>query len=260
MIRFLKVFEQEGKFMKRLQIGVLAVLAMVLFTAAADAQKRPAKRKAVKQPVSSTSTVAPLEVRTAREKVAIQLENVNRFIDLLGPIAQGIENLERTAREKPLSPAANDKNETNKRNVISAIRNLRDGLSALESEFRTKLALKRYQSSISGITDLAARSEDSAIAGDFIASKDPLRQAARKLADTLNLLPITGVAGSNLTSMNIPVEQSVQYQVIKEPREGDGPSFTIGTFRTKAEADRRAAQEAAKAENSGYRFIVQKVE
>lgn len=246
--------------MRGIKIAVLTVFSAALFAGAADAQKRPAKKKIVKKPaVTTTSTIAPLDVRTAREKVSIQLENVNRFVDVLGPIAQGIEDFDRTSGQQRPSTAAYGKNETNKQKVIAAIRNLRDGLSALESDFRTKPALQRYLRTISGITDLAAESEDSAIAGRFIASKEPLRNAARKLTDTLKVLPFTAGVAQNQTPMNVSDVQAQRYQVIKEPRVGDGPTFIVGTFRTKAEADRRAAQEAAKEENRNYRFLVEKV-
>ena len=162
----------------------MAVIVLALFAGAADAQRR---RTPVKKP--PVATVPPLDVRAAREKVDNQLANVNRFIDVLGPIAQTIEALDEQAKTKPLKKDINDQNEANKQKVIEAIRNLKAGLSTLESEFRTKVALKKYLPSIQGITDLAAQSEDLAIAGKFVASKEPLRNASMKLTDTLAALP-----------------------------------------------------------------------
>lgn len=177
--------------MKHLRYAALAVFALALLAGSAEAQKRTAKKSTTKKSTSTQSTVPPLDVRTAREKVSIQLANVNRFVDVLGPVAQGIETLDRSAGTKPLSPTAADKNEANKEKVIAAIRNLRVGLSLLEADFRTKTALRKYLPTIEGITDLAARSEDSAIAGKFVAAKDPLRDAAQKLTDTLAVLPFS---------------------------------------------------------------------
>jgi len=42
---------------------------------------------------------------------------------------------------------------------------------------------------IQGITDLCSQSEDSAIAGKFVAAKEPLRAISKKLSDTLALMP-----------------------------------------------------------------------
>jgi uncharacterized phage infection (PIP) family protein YhgE len=180
--------------MKVVRYTGLVMLLALMFGVTASAQRKPAKKPANKA-TASKSTIPPLDVRVAREKVSNQLDNVSRFVDLLGPIAQSIESLDESAKATPLSSAANDRNEANKQKVIAAIRNLRAGLSDLESDFRTKPNLQRYRAGLDGITDLAAQSEDSAIAGHFVASKEPLRTAAQKLTDTLKILPMGSTAG-----------------------------------------------------------------
>lgn len=175
--------------MKHFQFAILSLLMLALFAGAANAQRKTTKKSPVKKPAVTKTIVPPLDVRAAREKVDNQLANVNRFIDVLGPIALGIETLDESAKAKPLPKATTDRNEANKQKVIAAIRNLKAGLSDLESEFRTKIALQKYLPSIQGITDLTSQSEDSAIAGKFVAAKEPLRDAAKKLTDTLAILP-----------------------------------------------------------------------
>lgn len=174
--------------MKRLEIVTLALFLLVIVTATADAQKKTT-RKTTTRKTSVTKIVPPLAVRTAREKVDIQLANVNQFVDLLGPIAQGIEDLDNAAKTKPLPKTTADTNAANKKNVIEAIRNLKTALSNLESDFRVKTELKKYLINIQGITDLASQSEDSAIAGKFVAAKEPLREVSKKLTDTLAAMP-----------------------------------------------------------------------
>jgi len=173
--------------MKHLQIIVLSVAAIGFLTGAADAQRKTTTKKSSTR--ATKSVLPPLDVRAAREKVSNQLDNINRFVDILGPVAQGIETLDDSARSRRLDQAANDRNEENKQKVISAIRNLRAGLTDLESDFRTKPVLQKYLASIQGITDLAAQAEDSAIAGKFVSAKDPLRDVAQKLTDTLKVMP-----------------------------------------------------------------------
>ncbi len=175
--------------MRRIQLLALTGIAVALFAGAATAQKKPVKKTPVKKTSAPLRVLPPLDVRVAREKVEIQLANVNRFIDVLGPIAQGIELMDESATTKPLPKTTADKNEANKQKVVVAIRNLKAGISDLESEFRTKPLLQKYLPSIEGITDLGAASEDSAIAGKFVAAKEPLRSVARKLTDTLAVLP-----------------------------------------------------------------------
>jgi hypothetical protein len=168
--------------MRNIKFAAMLIIAFTLFTGAAEAQKKTTKKPPV-------TIVPPLDVRAGREKVDNQLANVNKFVDVLGPIAQEIEALDEMAKAKPLPKATNDKNEANKQKVIEAIRNLKTGLANLESEFRTKTALQKYLPAIQGITDLAAQSEDLAIAGKFVAAKDPLRSVAKKLTDTLAAMP-----------------------------------------------------------------------
>src|SRR5690606_1925309 len=112
----------------------------------------------------------------------------NRFIEVLGPVAQNIEDLDRQNRIKPLPKDVYAKNEANKKKVIAALRNLRAGLVSLETDFRTKAVLKKYLPNIQGISDLAAEAEDDMLASKFVAAKDPLRDVAQKLSDTYALL------------------------------------------------------------------------
>ncbi len=173
--------------------GLSPFLMLVVLLAAgavsADAQRTRTKRARAPKPKPTPTTVPPLEVRAAREKVSVQLANVTRFVNTLGPVAQAVEDID---ADRNATRAARNKNEQNKQKIITAIRNLRDGLSELESEFRTKPALKTWLPSIEGITDLTSLSEDAALAGKFVAAKDPLRDVANRLRDTMNRMPQTG--------------------------------------------------------------------
>lgn len=173
--------------------GVYAGLVVVLLLSASTAlaQRKAVKKPAAKKPVpaKTTTVLPPLEVRAARDKTQTQLDNVNQFINVLGPIAQAIETLDASSRTRRLPQATLDTNEANKQKVIEAIRNLKAGLATLESEFRVKTDLKKYLPNIEGITDLASASEDSAIAGKFVLAKEPLRNVAQRLIDTLAVMP-----------------------------------------------------------------------
>lgn len=175
--------------MRKIQFAAIALISTALFAGAAYAQNKTKRKPVTKKPPVTKTVVPLLEVRVAREKVDTQLENVNRFVDVLGPIAQAIETLDASNATKRLPQPTIDKNEVNKKKVIEAIRNLKTGLSTLESEFRTKSVLKKYLLNIQGITDLAAQTEDLAIAGKFVAAKEPLRDVAQKLTDTLATMP-----------------------------------------------------------------------
>jgi hypothetical protein len=156
------------------------------------AQRRPTKRPTPRPtPVRTirVSTIPPLEVRAARVKVSNQLSNVDQFVVTLGPVAQNIEAMDREIMTRKVARRSIDLNQTNKKKVLTAISTLRTALVSLESEFRTKPLLKKYLLQIQGISDLATQSEDLAIAGKFVASRDPLRSVSRKLNDTLAAMP-----------------------------------------------------------------------
>ncbi|MDI1242250.1 MAG: hypothetical protein PSX80_10055 [bacterium] len=176
--------------MKIILFTTLFAFSVSLFAADAEAQKtrRPAPKATPKPtPVSTTSTNAV--VSAAKQQVSNQLHNVNVFVDKIGLIAVSLESVEKEAAARRLSGDAAAAHEKNKRNVIAAFAGLRNGLIKLESDFRTKPQLALYLPKVEGISTLAANAEDSAIAGRFVAAKDPLREVTLKLNDTLAVLP-----------------------------------------------------------------------
>ena len=178
--------------MKSMRFATVGLIAVFVLAGSASAQKKSTKKPAPKKPPVTTPVklVPPLDVRAGREKVDVQLSNVNDFVNKLGTIAQGLEVADADAKAGNLRPATAAKIKAKKIEIIAAIRNIKLGLGNLESEFRTKPAIQKYLPTIQGITDLAAQSEDLAIAGKFVAAKDPLRDASKKLTDTLTVLPL----------------------------------------------------------------------
>ena len=182
--------------MKIIRSTAFFVLALSVFAVSADAQRtrRPTPR-ATPKPAPVRTSFNPV-VSAAKQQVSNQLYNVNVFVDRMGPVAVAIENADRENAARRLSRESAAANETNKRKLVAAIRGLRAGLVQLESDFRTKPLLAQYLPKLQGISGLAADAEDNAIAGRFVAAKDPLRQVALKLNDTLSVMPGTLAPGS----------------------------------------------------------------
>lgn len=186
--------------MRTLRYLTLFSILLLAFAFSASAQRtRRTTPRPTPKPTPVRNTVNA-DVTAAKEKVANQLHNVNIFVDIMGPVAISIEANDKDAAARRLKKEQMDANDLNKRKLIAAIRNLRDGLAALETDFRTKPILAQYLSKIQGISALSTQSEDSAIAGRFVAAKDPLRQIAVKLNDTLVVLPGPMPAGSSPVS------------------------------------------------------------
>ena len=205
MIRCLTYIEQAAKSMKiaRILTVFFTLFLLLSFTGSAQKKKKPAPKPTPK-PVS----ISP-DVTNAKQQVSNQLFNVNYFVDKMGPIAIALETADKDAASGNLKKEAVDANNVNKQKIVTAIRGIRDGLVSLETDFRTKPLLAQYLPKLQGIGTLGAQSEDQAIAGQFVASKDPLRQAAQKLNDTLAVMPgglVTGAAAATPSqSRNIPV-------------------------------------------------------
>lgn len=189
MIRFSGPFEQEDKYMIYSRLLPSMIVTLAIFAGVVDAQKTTAKKTPTKKPPVTKPTIPPLDVRVGREKVENQLSNVNDYLNKLGPIAQNLETAVADKNAGKLKTETVKKVDQAQQQLIKSIQDLKFGLSALESEFRTKPALQKYLPTLQGMTDLAAKSEDLAIAGKFVGSKEPLRQVAQKLTDTLAAMP-----------------------------------------------------------------------
>jgi hypothetical protein len=176
--------------MKTTKFLTITILALMFFVVSAHAQKKTTKKTTPAKPTAAaTNAAAAAEIRAGADKVSIQLNNVAVFAYKLGGIATGLEDMEKAARTKPLSPAAAKTHNGNKQAVIQLIHGLQVGLAALEVEFRTKPNLKKFQFNIGGVANLAGQSEDLAAAGQFTESGKMLLQVIQKLSDTLVAMP-----------------------------------------------------------------------
>ena len=198
MIKCLAYIEQAGMLMRITRFLTVFCILLLTFAVTASAQKT---KKPVTRPAPRPTPIS-YDVTNAKQQVSNQLYNVNVFVDKMGPIAVAIEDVDKEAASGKLKKEAVDANEANKKRIIAAIRGLRDGLVTLETDFRTKPSLAQYLPKIQGISTLCSQSEDKAIAGEFVASKDPLRQIALKLNDTLAVMPGALIGGIVPSSQN----------------------------------------------------------
>ncbi len=174
--------------MKIIRFLAILLAAFGSFAVSAEAQRKRPPKRPVPKPVVNTPAAFG-DVRMAKDKVTNQIKNITSFVEMLPPFAQSIEALDKEARTKKLRQSSIDLNNKMKRDLIQAMRNFRAGLSALETDFRTKPALRKYLLKIEGIAAYSAQSEDLAVAGRFSEAGRPLTSAAGKLTDTLAVMP-----------------------------------------------------------------------
>ncbi|MBC7900663.1 MAG: hypothetical protein H7070_11500 [Saprospiraceae bacterium] len=174
--------------MKTVRFLIIFLMSLGFFSVSAEAQKKKPAKKPVPKPVVTT-TASFGDVKTAKEKVSNQIKNITTFVSKLPPFVQSIEAIDRESKTRKLQQSSIDLNNKMKRDLIQAMRNFRAGLTALETDFRTKPALRKYLLKIEGIAGYSAQSEDLAMAGRFSEAGQPLTSAAGKLTDTLAVMP-----------------------------------------------------------------------
>lgn len=181
----------KRKFLFNQLIKIAVVLACLFaLNTTADAQRKRGKtRTTPAKPTVATVAEPSAEVKAASEKTAIQIKNLTKFIYILGGVARGIEDIDKTIKAGKASRELENQNTQFKQDVMQSLRNLRAGLVTLEVDFRAKPELKPYLPQIQGITDLSGRAEDLALGGQFTESGKLLLLVVEKLADTLAALP-----------------------------------------------------------------------
>jgi hypothetical protein len=195
--------------LKRILASVLACIALLPTMATSQSsqtkQKRPAiaskqKRSAAaskkrptvvarnKRTSAKTAQDTSVDVQTGRGRVAGQIKVLTQFIYLLGGIAKGIESVDLAAHSHEVSAAAVEQNERNKVKVKESIKNVREGLDRLESDFLGNPGLKSYYPYVSGVARIAESAETQAAANRFDEAGRLLLRAVTQLADALALM------------------------------------------------------------------------
>lgn len=167
----------------------LSICILSLAFAVSGQRRKTTTKTQPKPKVVTTDATAKTEIKSSAEKVSIQIKNSTKFLYLLGSVANGIEAIDKEIKAGKVSREIQDKNTQFKRDVMQSLRNLRAGLVQLEVDFRVKSELKPYLPQIQGISDMSARAEDLANAGQFTESGKTLLLVVEKLADTLAALP-----------------------------------------------------------------------
>jgi hypothetical protein len=169
------------------ELGI--VLCVLLLATAAVAQTRTRRSTPQRRGTTSASVSSEATARTeAAGKVADQVKILTRFLYVLGGVAKGIEQVDEAAKKNEASPAALQQNDANKATVKSSLRNVREGLDALEIHFRSTPGLQSYYLKLAGSAAGAASAEDLAAAGRFDQSGRALLTVVNRLTDVLLIM------------------------------------------------------------------------
>lgn len=149
----------------------------------ASAQRRPS-------PTPTPTTSGPkAELAQAASATAEQAKRLNRFVFILGGIAEAIEKVDEEIKQGKASKSAIEQSDRSKDAVMQGIRNLRAGIVGLEVDYRSKESLRPHSSLISGITQMMGTAEDQVGDGKVKEAGRTLLAISERLIDTLASLP-----------------------------------------------------------------------
>ena len=168
---------------------IIAAVCLLLLPITSFAQSRNRRSSASTQKSAASTAAQAAEIRMAgATKVADQVKTLTRFLYLLGGVAKGIEQIDEAAKKNEASPAALQQNETNKTTVKTSLRNVREGLDALEIYFRSTPGLQSYYLRLAGSASGAADAEAQAAMGQFDQSGRTLLGVVNRLTDVLLIM------------------------------------------------------------------------
>ncbi|MFL6230118.1 MAG: hypothetical protein ACJ741_15205 [Pyrinomonadaceae bacterium] len=159
-----------------------ALCLLLLLPAGALAQtrtRRSSSTAAQKRRTASTAAKPDTtQINTARIKLADQVKTLSRFLYLYGRFSKDLE----------LSSAqtgASDVAARTRASLLASLKNVREGLDQLESQFRFTPGLERPYAMLRGAAQHAADAEASASAGRFDQAGRTLVEVVTQLTDVL---------------------------------------------------------------------------
>jgi len=170
------------------RLVMIAIACLLLVPVTSYSQSRSRKTSPAKTTAASTAEQAAAIRMAGATKVADQLKILTRFLYVLGGVAKGIEQVDEAARKNEASPTALQQNEQNKATVKTSLRNVREGLDALEIYFRSTPGLQSYYLKLAGSASGAADAEAQANAGQFDRSGRSLLNVVNRLTDVLLIM------------------------------------------------------------------------
>lgn len=162
----------------------LAFVCLFLTPIGVAAQAR--NRRVSPPPARTTPGKAgALSKHDGADRVAIQINNLGRFLYLFGGVAKVVQETDAQVQGGNTSPELVRQNNANKVILRNSIHNFVDGLDQLEIDFRSAPALQKYYPTIKGTAQRLATAEDQAAAGQLANAAKTLQAALDQLTQVL---------------------------------------------------------------------------
>jgi hypothetical protein len=165
--------------------AAVALSLLLLAPLSADAQTRSRRSSSAsssqKRRGASSSSASKLDSTTlnaARIKLADRIKSLSQFLYLYGRLSK---DLELTGAQGGSSGDA----DRNKSALLASLRNVREGLDDLATQFRTTPGLERQSDMLASAAQRAADAERSAAAGQYHQAGLTFVEVVKQLADVL---------------------------------------------------------------------------
>jgi hypothetical protein len=158
----------------------LCLLLLVPVDGLAQTRTRRNSSATQKRRAGSTTAAKPdsTQINAARIKLADQIKTLSRFLYLYGRFSKDLEL-------SSAQPGASDVAARTRASLLASLKNVREGLDQLESQFRFTPGLERASAMLNGAAQHAADAEASASAGHFDQAGRTLVEVVTQLTDVL---------------------------------------------------------------------------
>lgn len=159
----------------------LSLLLLAPLDAHAQTRSRRSASSSQKRRGASSSSASKLDsttLNTARIKLADRIKSLSQFLYLYGRLSK---DLELTGAQGGSSGDA----DRNKSALLASLRNVREGLDDLATQFRTTPGLERQSDMLASAAQRAADAERSAAAGQYHQAGLTFVEVVKQLADVL---------------------------------------------------------------------------
>jgi hypothetical protein len=166
--------------LKRKYVIVFACLLLLPATLLAQRSARPSNDSGQSDQRGSWA-----QKHDGAQHVANQINNLSRFLFVLGGVSKDVAVADEAIRNRQASSAQVEQSRKSKQVIRTSIRNVTAGLNQLESDFRTRPALRAYYDSIRGVGALSSSSEQQAASGQLDLTAGSLASIVDRLTNTL---------------------------------------------------------------------------
>jgi uncharacterized phage infection (PIP) family protein YhgE len=160
------------------------MFAILSTTTNAQTRRRSTARRGASSKAADKSKSAA-DIKAGAAQISTQLKTMIHFVYLYGGVVKGIAAIDAAASRNEASQPTIAQNNQSKARVRDSIKNVREGLDKLESDFRFHPVLRNYYQYLDGVARTGEAAENQAAANHFDEAGRLLLKVIDQLTDAL---------------------------------------------------------------------------